>query len=208
MKQEERARLDAYPRKRISVGITADGSRVNSGFVPWESTAHAFNMRTPDVYFEEADFSDPVILARLDELEVIGCYIFTPLESYDFLARFSRMKDLHIQKGHNLRSLSFARGMTEWFMFYLEDAELEDLDDLFLQPEHARGIFAYCFGLTNCKVKEIGAIAQSSLRLSELIIRGPANVQEQARWRAVPALKHRYYVLKGLPSGFTCDKGD
>ena len=40
------------------------------------------------------------------------------------------------------------------------------------------------------------AIAQSGLRLSELIICGPADAQEQARWRAVPALTHRYYVLK------------
>ena len=72
----------------------------------------------------------------------------------------------------------------------------ENLDDLFLQPDRVRGIHAYCFGLTNCKVKDIGAIAASGLRLSELIICGPADAQEQARWRAVPALTHRYYVLK------------
>ena len=196
MQPEERARLDACTGKRISVGITADGSRRCSGRVPWESTGYAFNMRTPDIYFEESDFSDPAVLARLDGLEVVGCYIFTPLESYDFLARFTRVQDLYIQKGHNLRSLAFARGMTGWFMFYLEDAQLDDLDDLFLQPDRVRGIHAYCFGLTNCKVKNIDAIAQSGLRLSELIICGPADAQEQARWRAVPALTHKYYVLK------------
>ena len=197
MRPEERARLDAYTAKRVSIGITADGSRVNAGFVPWESTGHAFNMRTPQLYFEEADFYDPAILARLDALEVIGCYIFAPLESYDFLARFCCLQDLHIEKGHNLRSLAFARGMKEWFMCYLEDAQLENLDDLFLQTEHAGGIHAYCLGLTGCKVKDIGAIAESGLRLSELIICGPADAQEQARWRTVPALTHRYYIRKG-----------
>lgn len=196
MQNNERIKLDTYNKQRISIGITENGVRKNSGFVPWENTGHAFNMRTPNIYFEEADFHDSIILARLEELEVIGCYIFTPLEDYSFLSRFTHLEDIYIAQGHNVRDLSFVRNMTDWFMFYLEDAELDDLNDLFLQPNHTAGIRAYCFGLTNCRVKDISAIAASSIRLSELIICGEDCELEKERWLAIPALKHKYYLLK------------
>lgn len=88
MQKNERIKLDEYNKKRISIGITENGVRRNSGYVPWENTGHAFNMRTPNVYFEESDFSDTHILSRLNELEVIGCYIFAPLKDYSFLSNY------------------------------------------------------------------------------------------------------------------------
>lgn len=196
MQDSERAKLDAYNHQRISIGITEKGIRKHSGFVPWEHTGHAFNMLTPNIYFEESDFYDPLILARLAELEVFGCYIFTPLRDYSFLSNFTRLEDLYIAHGHNVRNLSFAKNMTEWFMFYLEDAEIDSLEDLFLQPNHASGIHAYCFGLTNCLVKDPSAISKSSIRLSELIIRGKDCELEREKWRSLPALTHKYYTLK------------
>ena len=196
MQDSERIKLDSFHTKRISIGITEGGIRRNSDLIPWENTAHAFNMRIPNIYFEESDFHDPAILTRMDELEVIGCYIFTSLEDYSFLSRFPHIEDLYIARGHNVRDLSFTRNMTEWFMFYLEDAELDDLNDLFLQPNRSSKIHSYCFGLTNCRVKDISAITKSSIRLSELIICGEDCKVEKERWRAVPALKHKYYSIK------------
>lgn len=196
MQYNERIKLDTYEQNRISIGITENGIRRHSGYVPWENTGHAFNMRTPNIYFEESDFYDPFILSRLDELEVIGCYIFTPLKDYSFLSNFTRLEDLYIAHGHNVRSLSFTQNMTEWFMFYLEDAEIDNLEDLFLQKNHTSDLHAYCFGLTNCLVKDPSAISKSSIRLSELIICGKDSETEREKWRNLPSLKHKYYTLK------------
>ena len=74
--------------------------RKHSGYVPWEHTGHAFNMRTPDIYFVESDFYDSQILSRLEELEVVGCYIFVPLRDYSFLSNFTRLEDLYISHGY------------------------------------------------------------------------------------------------------------
>ena len=147
MDNNERIKFKNYSSKRISIGITENGVRRYSGFIPWESTGHAFNMRTPNIYFEEADLHDSTILNRLELFEVIGCYIFTPLSDYSFLSRFNKIEDLYIEHAQNLRDLSFAQNMNEWFMCYLEDATLENLDDLFMQKAHTTGIHAYCFGL-------------------------------------------------------------
>lgn len=196
MHDSERIKFNEYKKSRISIGITSNGIRKISGFIPWETTGHAFNMRTPDIYFEESDFQNPTVLNRLLSFEVIGCYIFTPLSDYSFLSQFDKIEDLYIEHGQNLQDLSFAKNMKEWFMFYLEDSNLENLNDLFLQKDHSTGIHAYCFGLTNCRIKDIDAIAKSSIRLSELIIRGDDSQEEKERWRAVPALKHRYYAIK------------
>lgn len=196
MDNNERIKFENYSNKRISIGITENGVRRHSGFIPWESTGHAFNMRTPNIYFEEADLHDPAILNRLELFEVIGCYIFTPLSDYSFLSRFNKIEDLYIEHAQNMRDLSFAQNMSEWFMCYLEDATLENLDDLFLQKTRATGIHSCCFGLTNCQINDIDAIAASSIRLAELIIRGVDSKSEKARWRAVPALKRRYYAIE------------
>jgi len=196
MQNSERLKLDAYTHKRISIGITENGIRKSSCPIPWERTGHAFNMRTPDIFFEESDINDPEILSRLDRLEVIGCYIFAPLKEYSFLSRFTHLEDLYIAHGHNVRDLSFAQNLTEWFMFYLEDAEIDHLDDLFLQPNHSSVLHAYCFGLTNCQVKDPSAISKSAIRLSELIICGKDCEQERKKWLSLPALTRKYYVIK------------
>lgn len=196
MQDNERIKLDMYEQKRISIGITENGIRRYSGYIPWENTGHAFNMRTPSIYFEESDFYDPIIRSRLNELEVIGCYIFTPLKNYSFLSDFTLIEDLYIEHGHNIRNLSFAQNMTEWFMCYLEDAEIDNLDDLFLQKKHTTELRPYCFGLTNCSVKDPSAISKSSIRLSELIICCRDCEHEREKWRNLPSLKHKYYSLK------------
>lgn len=196
MQEYERIKLDAYNKQRISIGITDKGIPKHSGYVPWEHTGHAFNMRTPNIYFEESDFYDPQILSRLEELEVIGCYIFTPLGDYSFLSTFTRLEDLYISHGYNVRNLSFTQNMTEWFMFYLEDAEIDNLEDLFLQTNHSSEFHPYCFGLTNCLVRDPSAISKSPIRLSELIICGKDCESEREKWRSLPALTHKYYVLK------------
>lgn len=111
MQDNERIKLDVYEQKRISIGITENGIRRYSGHIPWENTGHAFNMRTPSIYFEESDFYDPLIRSRLNELEVVGCYIFTPLKNYSFLSDFTLIEDLYIAYGHNIRNLSFTQNV-------------------------------------------------------------------------------------------------
>ena len=82
----EREKLFNRTEKTVSIGITAGGVPRTVVHVPWESTAHAFNMRTPNVYLSPEDVADGEILAKLCTFRVIGCYIWVPLSEYSFLS--------------------------------------------------------------------------------------------------------------------------
>lgn len=193
MVESERRKLQECNQTYIGIGITEGGIPRNAIGVPWAGASHAYNMRTPDIYFEESDLHDPEIMARLRQFRVVGCYIFVPLADYSFLAEFPHMEDVHIQQGSGVADLSFMRHLTHWFMFYLEDAQLENLDDLFLQADRTSTFHSFCLGLYNCRVEDVSAVGRSRLRLCELAIWGNG---EYAKWKAVPALKYKYYELK------------
>lgn len=58
MIKSERDKLNNRDSEYLSIGITSDGAPRGSIGVSWEKTAHAFNMRTPNVYLSPEDLRD------------------------------------------------------------------------------------------------------------------------------------------------------
>ncbi|MBQ7779369.1 MAG: hypothetical protein IJ404_02645 [Clostridia bacterium] len=190
MVPSQKEKLLQYQGKYLNFGITEGGEPRNAIGVPWEATAHAFNMRTPDVYLAPEDLADEELMSQLRDFRILGCYIFTPLEDYSFLAGFPTLQDIHIRSGSAIRDLFFLKDLEDLFMFYLEDANLKSLEHLFT----AGGFHSYCLGLCNCKVAEL---TPPPHRISELVILQPEGTGERERWKALSALKYYYYEYKG-----------
>ncbi len=195
MTEADRQFLRNYSKKYLSIGITADGQSRRSVWVPWDGTANAMNMRTPDLYFSPDELRDEDLWAELQRFHIVGCYIFCPLEDYGFLNRLTELQDLNIYKGGALRNLSFLRQMPEWFQLHVEDAVLENLEDLF--PDGPRkGIHSYCVCLSGCTVADHSALTREGIRLSELVILMPQGSNARDRWTDVRCGKYRYFEYK------------
>lgn len=187
-------KLEAFQKQYLSLGITADGQPRSAIGVPWEHTASAFNMCTPDLYLAPEDTRDEALLERLSAFHLCGCYCFAPLEDYSFFARFPLLRDLYIEKGKQLTSLAFARGFGELSMLYLEDAHLPDLSDAF-PPERFQHLAHRCLGLYHCRIDCPEAICSPHTYFSELLIwPEAADEQERLRWKQVRAGTFRYYL--------------
>lgn len=185
--------LETRTSEYLNLGITADGEPRRAIPVPWELTGSAMNMRTPDLYLAPEDLQDAALMARLRQFHVLGCYIFTPLEDYSFLAGFPELWDVSIWHGQNLKDLSFMRSLPEWFMFYLEDAQLDTLDPLF-PPEVPKERFrSYCLGFSGCRVGDNSAIERSGLFFSELLVLCPKGAGERSRWKLGRVGRRTYY---------------
>lgn len=198
MIESQREKLSAYPHKYLSIGITANGEPRSSGWVPWQSMANAFNMRTPEIYLSPDDLTDEGIWSELSRFHINGCYIFCPLADYSFLSRLSELRDITIHQGSALRDLSFLRPMERWFQLHVEDAVLENLNDLF--PEGPRrGIHSYCVCLSGCTVRDISALEQEGIYLSELVILAPEGSNDKARWQNIRCGKYSYFEYR-LPN--------
>ena len=85
--------------------------------------------------------------------------------------------------------------MPGWFQLHVEDAVLEDLSDLF--PEGRRkGIYSFCVCLSGCTVKDLSALTQEGIYLSELVILAPEGSNDKKRWKAVRCGKYTYHEYK------------
>lgn len=193
MTEAQREKLNSYPHKYLSIGITSDGKPRKSVWVPWEGTGNAFNMRTPDIYLTPEDLDDEALWMELQRFHVHGCYIFCPLEDYSFLFRLTGLEDLNIYKGGALRDLAFLRRMPGWFQLHVEDAVLEDLSDLFPDGPH-RGGHSTCVCLSGCSVKDISAL--EGVNLSELVILAPEGSNDRERWKSVRCGKFTYHEYR------------
>lgn len=195
MIESQREKLSTYPHKYLSIGITKDGNPRSSGWIPWDSMANAFNMRTPKIFLSPGDLTDEAIWAELSRFHINGCYIYCALDDYSFLERLPELQDITIYKGGALRDLGFLRKMDDWFQLNIEDAVLENLDDLF--PEGTRrGIHSYCVCLSGCTVKDLSALVHPKLYLSELVILAPQGSNDKERWKAVRCGKYSYREYK------------
>lgn len=195
MTESQREKLNSYPSKYLSIGITEDGEPRFSGWVPWDSMADAFNMRTPQIFFSPEDLTDEAIWAELSRFHINGCYIYCPLTDYSFLERLPQLQDITIFQGYALRDLRFLRKMDDWFQLNIEDAVLENLDDLF--PDGPRpGIHSYCVCLSGCTVKDFSALVQPGIYLSELVILAPEGSNDRDRWKAVRCGKYTYHEYR------------
>lgn len=193
MTESQRQFLREYSKKYLSIGITADGKPRRSVWVPWELTGNAMNMRTPDLYFSPEELQDEALWEELKRFHIVGCYIFCPLDDYGFLYRLTELQDLNIYKGGALRDLRFLRTMPEWFQLHVEDAVLENLDDLF--PDGPRkGILSCCICLSGCQVADLSAL--ENIRLSELVILMPEGSNDRDRWKSVRCGKYTYHEYR------------
>lgn len=192
MLKSEKQKLKARANEYLSIGITETGEPRGIISVPWEKTAHAHNMKLPDVYITPDDLNDDELLKTLHGYRVIGCYIYAPLDSYDFLSSFTELRDLYITKAENLTSLDFAKDLRECDMLVLEGARLDNLDVICDVKKSVKGIFGgfRCLAVFDCEIEDLSTLSEVSF--SELIV---STKGEEMRWRDVPAHTFRYYEL-------------
>ena len=123
----------------MSIAINSDGTPVRRTFIPWERTVSAFNMKKPIITLAVADLQDKDIMNALKKCALEGCYIYTALADYSFIADFIELKDLYILHGEHMSDLSFIRHLSKLFMFYLEGATLPDLNPLIVSAKYSCG---------------------------------------------------------------------
>ena len=166
----------------MSIAVNEDGSPVRGGFVPWEQTTSAFNMRTPEVTLSVSDLQDEKIMDALRSCDLAGCYLFTALPDYGFLSDFTGLRDLFILHGENIPDLSFLRSMSGLFMFYLEDATLPDLRPLVDCCNASKSFAGKCLGFYRCRVEDTSALSDVNCILSELLV-WPVSGDTRERWK-------------------------
>lgn len=191
-------KLNSYTSEYLSIGITIGGEPQNSIWVPWESTAHAYNMRTPNVYLAPDDLTDNKIMNLLETYKVIGCYIWAPLEDYSFLTHFKDLEDISIKNGDSIRELEFLSGLSECRMLYLQNATLKNLNVLIDAKKNSKAMLGClrCIGLDNCDVEDLSVFETEKVHFSEFIIWMPEGSNERNKWNIVSAATKRYYEYK------------
>lgn len=192
MIESEREKLFNRDSEYLSIGITEGGKTRDITHVPWERTAHAFNMKVPSVYLSPEDLSDEEILKKLHGYRVIGCYIYAPLENYDFLKTFPEIRDLYIERAEGLVDISFISTMRDCDMLFLEGARLKNLDALVEAKKAKHGIFGSlrCLGLCDCEIEDVTSLSEVSF--SEFIV---WSTNEKERYESVSASTKRYYEI-------------
>jgi len=199
MISSEREKLFGRRGEYLSIGITEDGVPPCATGVPWERTAHAFNMRLPDIYLAVEDLSDKEIMDRVRSFTVIGCYICAPLDDYRFIAELNDLQDIYIKKGDGIKELSFLEGKGSCRMLYLQNASLKDLEIIVSQKKNAVSI-SRCFSclcLDNCTVDDLSCLEEQGVFFSELIVINPKSRSQEHRWRGAHAAVKRYYEYEG-----------
>lgn len=180
----------------LSIGITLNGEPYGPIAVPWEHTASAFNMKTPNVYLTEQDLKDPEIRGILEKHHIVGCYIFDALEDYSFIAEFKELRDVFIMNGGGITDISFMKDLKEWFMFYIEEAKLQNLEPLFSKDNKRVGIYPYCVGFGGCEIDDITALEDREIYLSELVVLCPEGTNHRERWQNIRCGTYSYYEYK------------
>ncbi|MBO5111547.1 MAG: hypothetical protein J6D21_12640 [Clostridia bacterium] len=191
----EREKLFSRTEKTVSIGITEGGVPRTVVHVPWESTAHAFNMRTPNVYLSPEDVADGEILAKLCTFRVIGCYIWVPLSEYSFLSAYTGLEDLYIEQGWSITNLDFLTPLTSCRMLFLEGASLKNLDTILAMRRANPGIFSCfrCLALHACRVEDLSAFREDHPPFSELLLFSPKGEEDASRWNIVSARTKRFF---------------
>lgn len=188
MIESERVKLKeaAEAGAGMSIAINADGTQVRGGFVPWEQTVSAFNMRTPKLTIAAEDLKDAQVMEDLKKCRIVGMYFFAPLEEYEFIAEFPDLEDLFICYGDAIRSLSFVRELSKLAMIYLENAHLDNLqpliDNFNEKSEQSLMRRVVCMGFYHCSVEDTSALQEATFITSELLI-WPVEGDTRQRWK-------------------------
>lgn len=196
MFDEERKKLEARQSEYISIGISKNGNnRVGAISVPWELTVHAYNMQIPNVFIAPDDLNDKDLMDKIKTFHVLGCYVFTRLDNYNFIADFPEIRDVYIIDGINVKDLSFLSSLKDLRMLHIEHAHLMDLKPIYQSSLLERCLPGFCLSFAECTVDDVSALYELK-RISELIVIGEDDDDERAKWRKVPSQTHRYYTIK------------
>jgi len=196
MLQSQKEILENLNNKYLSIGITQSGEPYGAIAVPWDNTANAFNMKTPHIYLSIEDIKDTQMLETLKKFEVLGCYIFDALDDYSFIADFKDLRDVFIMNGDSITDISFMKNLKKWFMFYIENAHISNLESLFPTEEKRIQILPYCIGFGGCEIEDISALENPDIYLSELIVLCPKGANERERWQNIRCGHYGYYEYK------------
>ncbi|MBR5800440.1 MAG: hypothetical protein IKY23_10320 [Lachnospiraceae bacterium] len=180
-------------RQYINIGITPDGVAKKAIPIPWEVTAHSYNMCIPNVYFAPEDLEDDEIMDKLMSLKVLGCYIWAPLKDYSFISNFEDLRDLSIMQGENIRNLDFLNSHKECRMLLLENVKVDNLDILLDLNRGDLFTGLNCVALVNCEVADLSGFEQEHFFMEFLIWESACNGYSKNRWKNVRAAKKRYY---------------
>jgi len=194
----EMEKLNGRTSEYLSVGITEHGEPKRAISVPWEGTAHAFNMRTPNVYIAPEDLNNDEIMRKILSYKVIGCYIWVPLTDYGFLAKFSDLQDIYIKNGNAICNLDFLSNLYECRMLYLQNANLANLNVLVKVKKTSKTMFGCirCVGLDNCSVEDLSIFNTEDVHFSEFLIWLPEGSNQRKRWDVVSAGTRKYYEFR------------
>ncbi len=190
---EERNLLEQRTEERVSIGITADGTRPGLIMVPWEQTAHAFNMRRPDIFISPEDLLDEQLMRKIQSFRVIGCYIFVALDDYTFISQFPNIEDIYIRHGEKLKDLTFLSNLSEWNMLHLEKAHLDNLEPIYESCSKRCYIRLFCLSFSECTIHDISALNRVR-RIAELVVVGQDSAKERKRWKSVESFSFHYFT--------------
>ena len=193
MLQSEREKLYNRESEYLSIGISENGEGYGMHPVPWDYTANAYKMKLPKIYISKKDLLDEKLMAKICEFKVHGCYIFCPLENYDFLNRFTDMSDLNIYQAYNLENLSFLKRFKECRMLFVSKAHLKDINDV-VGPEPYFMAKPNCLALYDCIVDDISYLKDKKVTFNELVICNPKSRDERGRWNGLYRVK--YYDMR------------
>lgn len=193
MIQSEREKLYNRNGEFLSIGITEDGTPLERHRVFWENTSTAFNMKIPKVYISKEDLKDKQLMAKICEFRVHGCYIFCPLENYDFLKCFEDMSDLNIYQAYNLKDLSFLDSFKECRMLTISKAHLKHLNEV-VGPDPLFLAKVNCLALLDCEIDDISYLKDNKVSFIEFVVYNPKNRNERERWEGMRRLT--YYNIK------------
>lgn len=152
-------------------------------------------MKIPDVFISPEDLNDKDLMDEIKSFHVVGCYIFTRLNNYSFIAEFPDMRDVYIIDGVNVKDLSFLSNLKDWRMLHLERAHLKDLKPILQSSLLERMWAGFCLSFAGCTVDDASALYEVK-QISELIIIGEDDDAERAKWKRVQAHTHRYYTIQ------------
>ncbi len=200
MLETERKKLFDPDREYLNIGISEGG--VVYGITPifWESSAAAFNMRTPDVYIAPEDLLDGEVMSRILSLTVHGLYIYTPLEDYSFIGRLTDLWDLHIERAENMKNLDFLSEMHELSMFFLHNADLPDMDVIWEVKQADKGIvqaFRYVC-LYDCRIDKSPDFSIPKCHFTEFLVwsKPERAASDREKWSDLVAHTKRYFIIE------------
>lgn len=104
---EQTIKLENNESEYMNIGITEDGRP--RGIYPcyWSLGRHTYNMQLPNIFICPSDLNNKELMKKLRSFCVRGCYIFNPLESYDFIADFNEIEDISIANNPDMKNLTF-----------------------------------------------------------------------------------------------------